>query len=527
MSQPFGISCKGGLNTNLNQLELLAQPGLARVLRNFEVDPDGGYRRINGYAPYGTTRPAGDLPILGVVPYALGVVVCVGTNIYYTDNGTNWIQINKNTGSMGVTEAVLATSTVLPRVNQGQAQFVIMESPTGHSTSSYGSLSIATGPNQLAHFHIDGIGASRLFIYEEVSTPAAAKYLALQSRHLCLVDAVNAPSTVYYSRLNDDRDFTGVGAGAIAINDRIVGIKSFRDSLYIFGKNTIHRLDNVDDPSNIKIVLVTNNVGCLSGYSIQEIGGDLVFLAPDGIRTVAGTERIGDVELSSVSRQIQSIIGDLASSIDSYIITSAVLRSKSQYRLFYSSPLAINSASYGIIGTLTANGFEWSETLGIQAHAFASGYDGIGVEQSYHGDKNGYIFNHNIGNSFNSSNIEAVYQTPDYDFGDIGTRKTLKYARLSFSPEGTVQPKLRVRYDYEDTEIIQPEEYILSTIPTPSLFGTAVFGVSILGATNDPMVRQTIEGSGNTCSFKITSNDQLAPYAINGFYIDYVPAGRR
>ena len=42
MSQPFGISCRGGLNTNLNQLQMLRQPGLATRLRNFEVDPDGG-----------------------------------------------------------------------------------------------------------------------------------------------------------------------------------------------------------------------------------------------------------------------------------------------------------------------------------------------------------------------------------------------------------------------------------------------------------------------------------------------------
>ena len=40
-SQPFGVSCKGGLNTNLNQLEMLAQPGLATKLQNFEVNPDG------------------------------------------------------------------------------------------------------------------------------------------------------------------------------------------------------------------------------------------------------------------------------------------------------------------------------------------------------------------------------------------------------------------------------------------------------------------------------------------------------
>ena len=56
------------------------------------------------------------------------------------------------------------------------------------------------------------------------------------------------------------------------------------------------------------IVPVAENVGCLSGYSIQEIGGDLIFLAPDGLRTVAGTARIGDVELGTVSKAIQPIL---------------------------------------------------------------------------------------------------------------------------------------------------------------------------------------------------------------------------
>ena len=65
----------------------------------------------------------------------------------------------------------------------------------------------------------------------------------------------------------------------------------------------------------------------------------------DGFRLVAGTARIGDVELSSVSRQIQSIVAALASNIGSLVISSAVLRSKSQYRLFYSAGSGSTSTS--------------------------------------------------------------------------------------------------------------------------------------------------------------------------------------
>ena len=103
---------------------------------------------------------------------------------------------------------------------------------------------------------------------------------------------------------------------------------------------------------------VTRNVGCLDGQSIQEIGGDLLFLSPDGIRTFAGTARIGDVELSSVSRQIQKVTTALADNINNFTISSGVLRSKSQYRLFYTNTSLASSEAKGIIGTLTPNGFE-------------------------------------------------------------------------------------------------------------------------------------------------------------------------
>ena len=100
---------------------------------------------------------------------------------------------------------------------------------------------------------------------------------------------------------------------------------------------------------------------------------------------------------------------------------------------------------------------------------------------------------------------------------------------MSLSPEGDIQPTLRVRYDYEDQNIPQPGDYTLSSVPLPAIFGTTstTFNSATFGASNDPMVRQAVQGSGNTCSFKIFSDDQKAPYAINGFYIDYVPSGRR
>ena len=530
-SQPFGISCKGGLNTNLNQLEMLAQPGLATKLVNFEVDPDGGYRRVNGYTAFGSTKPNGNNKILGLEVYADGLIVCSGDGIFFSVDGNSWLQINRASVAVnGDSYSEFIAEPLVARTNQKQSTFALYEGNT-----TYGQIVICDGVNKPFYFHMEGTGGlnTRTFFAEEivVSNQHAPSTCAVHDHHLVVAGADAAKDTIYYSKNFAPEDFTGAGSGAIALADQVIGLKSFRDDLIIFCRNSLHKLININDSASIAIVPITQNVGCLSNHSIQEIGGDLVFLSPDGIRSVAGTSRIGDVELGSVSRQIQSITSDLAKSIDTYTISSSVLRSKSQYRLFYTVEGESSKVSKGIIGTLAANGFEWAETKGIQATSFMSGFGFNGVEKEYHGDAAGYVYNHNEGNRFYENgiafNIEAQYATPNYDFGDIGTRKTLHYAKISITPEGEVQPILRVRYDYEDTAIPQPADYVLDAVPLPAIFGVSVFGTAIFGASNDPMLRQAIQGSGHSCSFRISSTDQNAPYAINGIYINYVPAGRR
>ena len=531
MSQPWGYSCTGGLNVNLNQLEMLQQPGQATRLRNFEVDPDGGYRRIDGFSAFGDTKPNGTNTILGMAIYGDGVIVCSGTDIFFSIDGEDtWLQLNKaSVHSSGDNYSTFTGRSAATRASQGRCTFAIYE-----GTSDYGEIIICDGVNEPLLFQMTGTGGltTRTFFVKEITVsgttgPAVG---VIHDKHLVVAGAPTAKNTIYYSGTNDIDSFSSTGSGSVVISDAVVGLASFRSDLIIFCKNSIHKLSNINDANSISVTPITTNVGCLSGGSIQEIGGDLLFLSPDGVRTVAGTARIGDVELGSVSRQIQSIISDVAAN-SGYIITSAVLRSKSQYRLFYSTNTESTTVARGIIGTLTPNGFAWSETLGIQALGFISDLDSDGIEQVLHGDKDGYIYNHTSGNSFyaddSATDISAVYETPNFDFGDVGTRKTLKYARVSFSPEGEVLPSFRVRYDYEDPEVPQPEARDISTIALPAIFGTSLFNAVTFGATSDPMERITLEGSGNTCSFRISSEDQKAAYAVNGVYVDYMPAGRR
>ena len=538
-SQPFAVACQGGLNKVASQFELLRTPGEAIRLQNFEVSTTGGYRRINGYSQFGDgTRPNSSNAIKGLQVYADGLIACSGTNIYFSEDGDSWLLLNRaSVSGSGDNYSTFGGRSTSARTSQGQATFANYEGDT-----DYGELIITDRGSGVKPFYFKMTGTgdldTRTFFAKEITVDGThyPKYCVIHDRHLVVGGAGTAENTIYYSGTDDIDDFTSSGSGSIKLDDQVVGLKSFRNDLIIFCKNSIYKLVNINNSSTIAVQPVTKNIGCMDGDSIQELGGQLLFLAPDGIRTVAGTSRIGDIELGSLSRKIQPIIGDIASNISSYNINSCVIRKKSQYRLFYGSSGTATSVSEGIIGTLrsTPEGgsrFEWSEVQGIQASAgIASGFTNTGVEKFYHGDYAGYIYNHDTGNDFNpagtATNISAEYETPSMDFGDLGTLKTLKYVKLSVKPEGSVQPTLRVRYDYEDDATPQPSDYTLSNIPPAAIFGSGVFNSVTFGAAENPMVKQTVEGSGNTSSFRLFSDDQNGPYTINGIYIDYVPSGR-
>ena len=530
-SQPYTVACAGGLVKSANSIDLLRTPGVARELRNFEVSIEGGYRRINGYEKFGgasATQPTGSATqIFGTMPYGDGVIVCAGTGIYFSQDGITWLQVNRLSAVGGDDYATFTGKALSARTGQGQCSFAIFE-----NSYDYGEIIIADGANRPFSFRMEGTGAlsTRTFFTSLITVDStnSVQYVTVHDHHLIAAGVDNNDSTVYYSVNNDPDNFTGTGAGAITISDKIVGIRGFREDLIIFCENSLHKLININDSGTVAVVPVAENVGCLSGYSIQEIGGDLVFLAPDGLRTVAGTARIGDVELGTVSKAIQPLINDLARNVNNYVITSMVHRDKSQYRLFYTDTTLNENQQRGIIGTLRPNGFEWSETRGIEVTAIGTGFNEVGIEEHFHGSDSGYVYVHDTGNSFDGSNILARFGTPDYDYGDLGTLKTLHYLKVSASSEGVVDPDVQVRFDYGSTDTPQPPNlFDLGTIDPPSLFGDAIFGTNVFGGAENPLIRIPLQGSGYSNNFTIISDDVKAPYTINGFYIDFIPSGRR
>ena len=599
-TQGASITVAGGLDLVSSSHALFRTPGAATILENFESSTTGGYRRINGYTKWGggsSVAPSGTLTdiITGLTPYGGGVVACQGSGIYWSNNGINWLQINKDTyvtktgtvsvssGSAtvtgsgtafttefsvndriqinsinyrvlsitsntvltldsnvqtaassqvvkksGVLGSALSSATTILRTNQTNNQFATFE-----SDGAYGSLYITDGNNKIAEFQITVSSGVNTYYFEELASPAPAnpKICEIFSERLVVAGQSSSTSTVVYSARLKPYDFEGSSAGEIDVGDIIVGIKVFRNSLIIFCKNSIFELTSLDSTPIIKSI--TKNIGCVNGNSIQEIGGDLIFLAPDGLRTVAGTARIDDVEIGSISRKILPLINNLLTNIQQYTLSSMVIRERSQYRLFYHKSGQGQSGQLGIIGTFKfdSNGvpaFEWSEAKGMDLKFCSSELNPQNEEVKFGANETGYIYEIDKGNNFDGANINAKFQTPDMDYGDNGLRKSLYTVKANIKPEGT-QPdlKMRIRYDFESTDVPQPGSVDVGTLAATSLYGTAVFGTATYGAVTLPSKRMLVTGSGFSNNFRFFSNDTNAAYAVNGLFVSFIAGGRR
>ena len=508
---PFVVSCAGGLTLNKDVFSMA--PGEALILRNFEPDIKGGYRRVSGTALYNSTIvPQGSSNTSKVVDCAVifngQIIVARGGDIHRGTTSGSWTSLTTGLGTS-------TRAYDFEKYNFDGTDKIILA--TGHSAAQSINESFAVDP-------INATGGG--------TAPTNPKFVKAFQNHMFYAGATNPQEVLFSAPFAEDDFNTADGAGSFKVDSEVVGLRVFRNELFIFCIDRIYKLTGTSS-ADFAVQEVTRNIGCRDGGSIQEIGGDVIFLAPDGLRTIAGTARIGDVELGSISRQIQARIDEIGLNR----ISSLVIRDKSQYRLFYPTTAGSQAGSKGIIGVLKSNtntgqiGFEYSDMIGIKPACTDSDFIS-NVETQVFGGFDGYIYKMEVGNTFangaSTSTIVATYRSPDMVLGDPGLRKYMQRVNLNYEGEGTsVNADLAVRYDYDSIDTPQPEKITLTSPGGSATYGLALYGSAVYGASGTPLIRQTVEGSGFAVALKIDDRNQADSFSVKGFQLEFTPGGRR
>jgi len=572
--QPVAFNCEGGLV--LNRSTFLMQPGEALELENFEPDIEGGYRRIDGYSkfinhvvPFTSTSSE---KVLMVANFANKVVAARGEKIFSAAStelsvkilaatgmtGSGTITVDSTTG-FSSSGTLQITSEIFTYTGVTSTTFTGVTRATSSTTAATHTLNTIISENwterdtgrtdavkyRFERFNFDG--NDKIIVVDETNAPtvfnsaisatdvsassvAGSRFVAAYKSHMFYAGKSTTPAELVFSVPFDEDNFTsGSGAGSIKVDDDITGLKVFRDSLFIFCANRIFKLTG-STSSDFAVQAVTRNIGCVNGDTIQEFGGDLLFLGPDGLRTVAATARIGDTELGTISKNVQSVF-DL-NIRDSALFESVVIQDKTQYRLFFTKANQAENITRGIICVMKADKYEFSEIRGIKPSATDSFVE-EGNVIVLHGDFSGFIHRQEKGNTFDGTDILGRYRSADMGFGDTGIRKHMQRVIVNFKPESTISADLFIRYDNEDANSTRPDAYPFDSTQTFSQFGSALFssldGTArfVFGGPSQPLVRQAVEGSGFSVALKVNDNLTTAPYSLKGFQLEYQLGARR
>lgn len=483
--QTFPIEFKGGLISNLSPLQQGTNAiGSATILQNFEATKEGGYSKIKGYEKFSTTTVPGTGPILALKVISSGRIVVARQNAsmvteYYYGTGTTWT-------SMGARPLVGGKAKHVLYNLDGSDKVLFVDSvnyPASYNTS--GNLLTAITGNT------DVLGAECVAVFKDTAFYSKGNNLYF-----------TAPVTV------DDFNVAN-GAGSINVANKITGLAVFRDQLIIFTSDTIKRLTG-STSADFQVSPITDRMGCINSETIQEVGGDIMYLASDGIRLLSATDRIGDFGLDVASDPISKDASTFLGSTP--IFCSILMREKAQYRIFAYIESEQQSVAKGLTATKFisqgAAGISWSETVGIKAYVADSRYSGT-TEAVAFANTDGYVYKMDTGSSFDGAPIEAIYESPYMPVSDPQMRKSFYKLTLYAEPTGNMSLDLNIKYDFNassNTGVIQPTtQRIESTGTAVFLFGDsdAVYNTATYGGELDKIYNTNIIGSGKTIALRI------------------------
>jgi hypothetical protein len=501
MWETFPVKFEGGWRTDLGRLDQgMAAPGSATKLENFEPSINGGYAKIKGYEKFSSTVvDAEETSIVGVIVADVTTALVRKGDKYYTSTGTTWTEkLEVTTG--GATKLSHDTFNF-----DGDDKIVIVdgvEDPAVYDVTT-GVLTLDTGAPA------DVTGASIVKVFKN---------------HVFFA---KGPLLTFTAPFEEDNYEPGDGAGTINVGGVITGLIVFREQLIIFTIDSILRLSG-NTEADFVLQPITNKTGCLSPHTIQEVGGDILYLGPDGIRWLSATEKNNDFGLDRASSNIQNeVVSAIAGNND---FCSTVIRSKNQYRIFLYQDSKPTNLSEGLISTIFSNqsvgNISWSKIVGMKVWAVDSKQFEDREVIFFSSDTN-YVYKMESSNGFDGGNIRYVFETPYMPINDPRIRKTIYKHSVYIKPTGNFEINAQLRFDYNPSGGVPSPSFTLTRESGGIVWGSFTWGSGAYGAAGaQTLVNQTV-GSGFVVALRYEGNDTNPPFNMDYTVLEFRVNERR
>ncbi len=530
--QAVPIALGGGLNLAVPDSRMDA--GQCSMLINYELTTSGRYQRMLGYErfdgrpapslviasslagyPFATaeaaiaaikaaqqTRRQAIQPVPGAGP-VLGVVWFKGVLYAFRNTADNTAARMYKATATGW--QLVTTPTLSP---SGKYEFV-----EANFKGSAGTRELVGVDGVNKAFRFNGTTFTQIIGPITPDMPTHVEVLASQ----VLLLSYRGGSFVF-SGIGEPTKFSPVdGGGEVAVGSEITGMEmQAENACAILCRDRTYMLYG-SSKADFQLKALALRAGAIAG-TIQTMGQS-IYLDDRGLTRLDRVQQFGNFDSATISQLIQPL---LLSKLQS-VRASSVVRSKNQYRLYFSDTTGITMTTLGseIVG--------FSELyIGFVPSCSFSGENDTGTgELQFMGSDSGYVYQMECGNSHDGAVYSSVMQPAFMSLGSQEQKKRWHKVVLECEAVAKVSASLTMLYDYGDTSFDTAQRDI--TIQgAGSRWDVSNWDDANWGGSSVAWSDIYIDGVSRNLSFLLqVTDDYYPPHTLSQTFIHASPRARR
>ena len=341
------------------------------------------------------------------------------------------------------------------------------------------------------------------------ATFKANEVLAAYGRLFVVGNATN-DSVIYWSDLLNGNAFTGGSSGSIDVAkawpngfDKVVALAAHNNFIIVFGENNIIIYSGADSPASMAIHDTIAGVGCVDRNSVQDIGTDILFLTPTGLRGLGRTIQEKSLPITDLSRNIKQEL--IANTLATATPVSTVYSPENYFYLLCFADLNLVYC-FDIRATLENGAYRVTRWPSVDFKSFQRDrngdiyigcVDGLGKYDNYKDNGQPYRFR---------------YFSPGLTFGDSAKIKMLKKIRPTLIGGNNSDIFLKWSYDFStDTS----SSTFRTSSDTPAFYGQSEYSESDYSAEGITISRNSLNTTGYGSVINVGLETDINGFALS------------
>lgn len=226
-------------------------------------------------------------------------------------------------------------------------------------------------------------------------------------------------------------------------------------------------------------------------WSSQNIGSPVVMDA-QGISVVMQSQEFGNFNRSAISNRIRSALAGLV------VSASVVNRAKNRMRIFFTngSGLSITAANNSLAFTL----FTYSKTVSCACSAMIGG-----VNRNFFGASDGYVYEADVGRSFDGSAIIAWVKLAFNIVKSPGLKKRFRWVDVEVKPQSACNLSVQGEYSLGDIDVGLTSVYVKSMLGVGGAYDVSNWDQCYYDTATQTTSPVRLDGTGTSLSLTFYS----------------------